>query len=147
MSQEFYNLSSYIVGWTSLIIGIWSLIISYKGYFKAKKASIEAEDANRRIAEINNQKELAVEWKEELSRLNPSGQERINGLIALLSRMTNSPLIKDVQRSDLKTLMNAISHNMDSVDREGLSHTQLMSDMNKAEGMIKSVIDTLLFSA
>ena len=147
MSQEFYDLSSYIVGWTSLIIGIWSLIISYKGYFKAKKASIEAEDANRRIAEINNQKELAVEWKEELSRLNPSGQERINGLIALLSRMTNSPLIKDVQRSDLKTLMNAISHNMDSVDREGLFNTQLMSDMNKAEGMIKSVIDTLLFSA
>ena len=147
MSHEFYDLSSYIVGWTSLIIGIWSLIISYKGYFKAKKASIEAEDANRRIAEINNQKELAVEWKEELSRLNPSGQERINGLIALLSRMTNSPLIKDVQRSDLKTLMNAISHNMDSVDREGLFNTQLMSDMNKAEGMIKSVIDTLLFSA
>ncbi len=147
MSQEFYVLSSYIVGWTSLIIGIWSLIISYKGYFKAKKASIEAEDANRRIAEINNQKELAVEWKEELSRLNPSGQERINGLISLLSRMTNSPLIKDVQRSDLKTLMNAISNNMDSVDREGLFNTQLMSDMNKAEGMIKSVIDTLLFSA
>lgn len=144
MSETIFKWSSYIMTCGSLVIGIWSLIVSYKGYFKAKKASAEAENANKEISRINECKRLAENWKYELSSLEAKGRGRADGLIQLLARISNCVLVSKQEKEEMKRLLGTITRNIDDVE-EGLFYTKVHNDMNEAEGLIQEVIDSFLY--
>ncbi len=144
MSGYFITWSSYILTCLSFLIGIASLIVSFLGYVKANKASIEAENANKEIARINERKSTAADWKIELVGIAASGRERADGLIQLLARISSSELVNEQQKNDTKRLLRIIKNQIDDIDYKFLNNN-IQNDMNEAEGIIKSVIDSLLY--